>query len=187
VSRVDESVSLGTVKSSYAVRVLATEDWRLLRDLRRRALTEAPDAFFPASWTHEEKLDETDWCARLKRATWFVAEADRRAIGVICGSAELADSPDERHMTSLWTDPHWRGHGVARALIDAVSSWASDEAARTISLWVGTRNRPAISLYVHLGFETVRVQAFPDDPNGRSEQRMIRYITDTLPLIPGDG
>jgi GNAT superfamily N-acetyltransferase len=48
-----------------------------------------------------------------------------------------------------------RRHGAARAIVDALLSWARDAGAQTAHLQVEAQNTPAIALYEHAGFTTL--------------------------------
>ena len=68
------------------VRRLTEADWTLARELRLRALADAPDAF-AATLAQEEGFPETRWRGRLARpdAATFVALDAERACGIVVG------------------------------------------------------------------------------------------------------
>jgi hypothetical protein len=51
---------------------LTPDDWQMLRDLRLRALQDAPDAI-TASYDDELACDEASWRDRARTGQWFVA------------------------------------------------------------------------------------------------------------------
>ncbi|MGI5460122.1 GNAT family N-acetyltransferase [Streptomyces sp. CA-249302] len=55
----------------------------------------------------------------------------------------------------LWTDPAFRGRGVASTLVDAALAQAAESGAHTVRLSVWKWRAPAIALYERLGFAVV--------------------------------
>ncbi|MBL7518609.1 GNAT family N-acetyltransferase [Frankia sp. CNm7] len=162
---------------SIEIRTLDKGEWAVLRELRLQALTDAPAAFASTA-TRESGFAESDWHTRMESCSWFVAWEDQHQVGLVAGSAEFGDSPDDRHLLSLWVAPPWRRRGVAHSLVETVAAWAADDAATSLSLWVADNNVPAIALYERLGFQrTGLAQPFPTD-SSRQEVRMIRHLGD---------
>ncbi len=57
-------------------------------------------------------------------------------------------------IVSLYTLPTARGHGIARALMQAVIDYAKQQGIEQLHLAVVTTARPARNLYRSLGFQT---------------------------------
>jgi GNAT superfamily N-acetyltransferase len=138
------------------VRRIRPGDGQLLRSLRLRALSDAPEAF---GQTVEDAAarppDEWDAAARAaaegERRAWLVAEDDGgRSIGLVLGRRR---PPDTLMVFSMWVDPTVRRGGVGRALVDAISEWGASWGARRLVLWVYAGNEPAIRFYRSLGLE----------------------------------
>lgn len=165
------------VTHSFEIRTLEHGEWALLRQLRLRALREAPEAFGPSA-RRERLRTPSYWHEQMDLCRWFVAEAGHSQIGFAAGSAPLADHVDERHLLSLWVSPDWRRRGVARDLIEAVASWAAVESARSLSLWVFEQNKAAINVYERLGFSWTG-HSKPYD--SRQEMRMIMRLPGRRP------
>lgn len=127
------------------------EQWRELRDLRLRALAEAPYAF-ASSHQREAAFDEERWRTGIERAAWFIARADGRAVGLAAGKPAHNGTPDERELISMWVEPARRGSGLAGDLVDAVRDWAAADGARVLVLWVADGNERARRFYRRLGF-----------------------------------
>lgn len=142
------------------VRQLQPDEWRLLRDLRLRALTDAPDAFEAKVETARAFPDE-EW--RRRAEGWrtvddvvFVCDGDGMVVGVRDGEEAL--------LGAMWVDPKQRGAGVGLALADAVINWARSWGANRVRLGVADGNRPATRLYERLGFvETGRRELLRND------------------------
>jgi GNAT superfamily N-acetyltransferase len=104
------------------VRGVAPDEWRLWRDVRLRALADAPDAF-GSSLAEWERADERRWRRRLNDVPFnVVAVTGDVPVGQASGTAASEDRRVE--LISLWVVAESRGTGVARALVDAVTEWA---------------------------------------------------------------
>jgi GNAT superfamily N-acetyltransferase len=75
------------------------------------------------------------------------------------------DSADERTVVAMWVHPEHRRTGIASALLEAVRSWARDDGASRLTLWVTRTNDPAVMLYSRAGFtSTGDAKPLPSDP-----------------------
>jgi ribosomal protein S18 acetylase RimI-like enzyme len=155
------------------------EDWELVRDIRLRALADAPMAF--ASRLEDERdRPAAMWRERLAAAdaATFVAVEEGRATGLV--TVFLAPEDASRaHLVSMWVAPDRRRTGLGGAMVDRVVRWSAERRAATLELWVTDTNDAARALYRTCGFiGTDERQPLPSDPT-LSESRMIR------PLPPG--
>lgn len=159
------------------VRRIGRDEQDALREVRLKALADAPYAF-GSTLARESLLTDDDWADRARagsqgsdRAT-FLAVIDGSVVGLIGGY--IADSgQSEVDLVSMWTDPAVRRSGVGRLLVDAVVGWARERGATHVSLWVTCGNTAAEGLYRSVGFVDVgEYQALPSDPC-KDEKRMI--------------
>ena len=140
------------------IRRLGSGDDALLRDVRLRALEDAPYAF--SSWhAREAALDSAFWTAR-------VAESEIARTGAIFAALDAGRSvgmaggflPDDAHadavLWGMWVEPSARRRGIGRELLDAVASWAREAGAQRLRLALAQDEaaRPAAALYRTLGF-----------------------------------
>ena len=150
------------------VRRLRPDDWREFRQIRLRALADAPAAF---SSTLEQagKLDEAAWRGRLAGRAQFIAESGGRPVGTAAGLEEGRAV----ELISMWVDPQARGAGVGDLLVKAVLDWARAGGKASIVLWVVEGNLPAERLYRRHGFARSgsRQPVDPAEP-GRQEFEM---------------
>ena len=125
-------------------------DWRRARDVRLRALGDAPDAF-GALLADELKFSDTDWQARIaqKDAATFLASIDAADIGI---AVVAPNEHGDAGLYSVWVAPEARGSGVGDALVAAAVHWARAQGHARITLGVGDYNLPAIRLYERHGF-----------------------------------
>jgi GNAT superfamily N-acetyltransferase len=131
------------------IRQLEEHDWGLLRDIRLRALADAPAAF-GAALQQAESFDEDEW---KRRARGWVRPGDVAFVvgggeGMVVGVRE----GDECWLGAMWVAPEWRQGGVGAALASAVIDWARSWGARRVVLGVAEGNTPAVALFERLGF-----------------------------------
>jgi GNAT superfamily N-acetyltransferase len=131
------------------IKLLAPEEWLLLKATRLRGLRDSPDAF-ASDYAVEVRWTEARWRQLLAAATWVVAiEA-----GAVIGIAGLFDeqSSHGRHIESIWVAPTHRQLGVFRALLTALIDRERRNGARFLALWVLENNDNAKTAYSRLGF-----------------------------------
>jgi ribosomal protein S18 acetylase RimI-like enzyme len=141
---------------SVEVRRILADEWQELRDVRLRALLDAPDAY---GSTYEQESGEPDDTWRDLAASGAeggqgftaIAVGDTRLEGLAVGAPHHA-FPGEVGLFAMWVDPAWRGRGVGRRLVDGVIAWAAIERFPTIRLLVTETNGPAFRLYERCGF-----------------------------------
>jgi GNAT superfamily N-acetyltransferase len=121
----------------------------VLRDLRLRALRDAPMAF-ASTFAREEAYTPEEW------ARWGTAEG--RVVFIAEPAAGLAsgviddDDPALAHLYAMWVAPEARGTGTGRALVEAVVAWALGRRARRLTTSVTQGNSAGLALYVAAGF-----------------------------------
>lgn len=154
-------------RMTVTVRKLGVDDWKILREIRLRALLDAPEAFYS---TYEDalKLDDDAWRDRLTtpgRVT-LLAELDARAAGMIGGGPASEDEgdPEAAAMVAMWVEPESRGRGLADALTNALADWARQQGHPRLLLWVYDAAPRAAAFYRRAGFTpTGRVEVFRND------------------------
>jgi ribosomal protein S18 acetylase RimI-like enzyme len=148
----------------------APVDWQRVRDMRLRALLDAPDAF-GSTHAAEAESDEKEW--RTWTTGWsgaadqalFAAEDEgwvRIALGV-----RWEEEPEVVHLYATWVDPSSRRRGVGRALVEAVGVWARDLGIGRIVLRVTEGNAAAVALYEGCGFVDTEEREPLRDGSGR--------------------
>ncbi len=138
------------------VRRIEPSEWRSYRELRLRALQDAPDAFGSTYGLEQSKPDHF-WADRLSAAAasgqdapLFAMDGDR-----ICGLAWCKRDPDDPQRANLfqmWVAPESRGLGAGRQLLLAALDWAQAVGARRVRLGVTVGDSPATRLYLANGF-----------------------------------
>jgi ribosomal protein S18 acetylase RimI-like enzyme len=144
--------------------VRATEDdWERVREIRLRALADAPFAF-GSTFEEERERPKRFWRDRLWSAgtATFVAVDEGRSVGLV---SVFFEGERRAHLVSMWVSPEARREGIGGALVDTALAWAAANGATTIELTVTETNAPARGLYERFGFEyTGGRQPLPSDP-----------------------
>jgi len=73
-----------------------------------------------------------------------------------------SESSDMARIGGMWVAPLHRRHGIGRALLDAVRSWAREHGFKRMGLWAPSENPAALALYRQAGFrQTGRRRPLP--------------------------
>ena len=154
------------------IKRLGGEDAALLRDVRLRALKDAPYAF--SSWlAREADLPAAFWRDRVAESeagetgAIYVALDGGRCVAMAGGF--IADRRwGDAMLWGMWVEPSARSHGIGRQLVEAVAGWAREAGAKRLKLAVAQHeaSRPAAALYRTLGFEeTGESEPLESDPS----------------------
>jgi len=139
------------------VRRVSAQEWVELRELRLRALADAPDAFLTTLAEVQGRSDD-DWCEWAEHS----AKSMDSAVFVDDGFSGLAGAfvqePGVVMLFGMWVAPERRGSGLASALVDAVVAWARGLGAGRVVLWVVVGNGRAQRLYEKSGFAPTGVR-----------------------------
>jgi len=91
-----------------------------------------------------------------ERGCVLVAEAEGRVVGMCTG--QLLVSTAEGALSLLIEDvvvnELWRGRGVGRLLMAAISDWASAKKVSRLQLLADGNNKPALDFYRSQGWQT---------------------------------
>ena len=151
-----------------SIRPITTADVSAYRDVRLRALRDAPGAF-GSTYARESQFTDAQWGERAhnldgERAAGFLAFDGESPCGIAAGFIDPEDAA-RAHLVSMWVAPDHRGGGVADALVEAVASWAASRGVRTLRLNVTANNDRAIGFYRRIGFTlTGETEPYPNDP-----------------------
>lgn len=138
-----------------------------LRELRLRALEDAPAAFATSlEQGHAEPPERwAEWTmsgATAETQVTVVAVDGDRWLGMVVGRLLTRAA----WLEALWVDPSVRRAGLGSGLIEAIAAWSRDRGAATLELSVTDGNEAAKALYAHCGFvETGRRRPLPADPS----------------------
>jgi GNAT superfamily N-acetyltransferase len=151
------------------LRRLASHEVDLHRDLRLRALRDAPDSFGetfaaaavrPISYWEELTRSVTEPGLDVM----FLACEGDDILGSVYGLLDRART-DAGRVGGMWVGPDWRRRGVGRALLQEVISWARERRLSRLGLWAPAHNPPAMALYSRAGFRNTGDQRpLPTNP-----------------------
>lgn len=140
----------------------------LFKDVRLRALQDAPSAF-SSTFAQESKLSDTDWNSRAvqwssQQSVGYLAIDGSNACGIAAGMIDKNDAA-RAHLLSMWVAPAHRRLGIGRSLVEAVLDWSRTMNVRNMHLLVTSNNTGAIKFYQRLGFAlTNRTEPYVNDP-----------------------
>lgn len=155
------------------VRRAVPGDEAIVRDVRLRALADAPDAF-GSTLERERARGDADWTRWLTRGATFLYESSGAAQGIACGVPH-DDDPSLAFLMSMWVDAKARGTGAGDALVGAVIAWAEAGRYASILLHVTDGNLPARRLYERQGFRATG-ESLVRERDGAIEVEMRREL-----------
>jgi dihydropteroate synthase len=136
-----------------SVREALPADWRTWRELRLRALADAPEAFgeVHAEVAAREEKAWHDAVAPRTGVVRYLAERDGAPVGMMVVALDPTDAT-RAHVYAMWVAPEARDRGIGGELVRAGLAWARRRAALDVELRVGERQAAAGRLYLRCGF-----------------------------------
>ncbi|WP_109509697.1 GNAT family N-acetyltransferase [Nocardioides speluncae] len=134
------------------------DQWPLFREIRLRSLADAPEAY-GSTLPREQAFTEADWRERMGSSPVLVLDGERP----VAMGAAWRDQPGWVMVVGMWTDPAYRGRGLAGQVLDALVEAAHAEELR-VYLWVTQGNSAARSAYQRYGFVATG-EAEPKSPD----------------------
>lgn len=138
--------------NSVEIVELQQDEWEMYRDLRLKAVQEAPEAF---GTTYEEELAVTmeDWKRRLNFNMIF-AKSENRIIGMIGAVIDYRSKLNHVALViSFYVIPEFRNKGIGGLLLDnIINKLKKQKNIRKINLKVTTNQAAAVKLYKKNGF-----------------------------------
>jgi ribosomal protein S18 acetylase RimI-like enzyme len=161
------------------IKLLAPNDWRMLRKIRLSALSESPHTFLS---THEKEsgYDERRWRTEFARGDWYVGivrlESTDQPVSIAGITREPGTPVHQCFLEYVWVDPEFRRRGVAFNMINEVLDCLKLSGVRTVFLWVLDGNGSAMRLYNKLGFVSCNHRQPLKELPGRSEELMQLHL-----------
>jgi RimJ/RimL family protein N-acetyltransferase len=129
----------------------SSDDAERLRDLRLRALGDAPYAFGADHKIESEKPIEY-WQDYLKNTDWCFAVKDGADIGLLAVDKADADRNSDCWLSSWWLEDEYRGQGVPKLMLEWLDNLCLTKGWHKQGLGVWPENERAIAAYLKLGF-----------------------------------
>jgi GNAT superfamily N-acetyltransferase len=148
------------------IRQARATDRELLRELRLRALADAPDAF-ASTLDKEVAFPQEVWRQWAEGGPTSANLLARRGGAGVGMAAIFADpsAPRRVHLVAMWVDPVTVVVVSPGALIDHAVRWADERQACEVVLRVADHNRAAWTPYERVGFRpTGERQPLPSNP-----------------------
>ena len=138
------------------IRRLESHEVDLHRDIRLRALRNAPDVFGEAAAEAEARPfsyweDLTRSVTEPGRNVMFIACEGDTSWGSTYGLRDRENGNAGR-IGGTWVAPAHRRQGVGRALLQAVFSWGREHGFDRLRLWAPAASTAALALYHQAGF-----------------------------------
>jgi len=154
---------------SLTVRTLQAHEVGLHREVRLRALRDAPDSF--AETFSDAAARSASYWEELTRSVtepgqhvMFLACEEEHVHGSTYGLVDR-DRGEAGRIGGMWVEPDWRRRGVGGALLQAVFGWARERGFRRLGLWAPAGSPAALALYRQAGFrETGHRRPLPGNP-----------------------
>ena len=120
-----------------------------------RRLIAALDAHLAGRYSPEQRFGPNLKPAHVAAGlgTFVVARADGRAIG--CGALRKLDEKTAE-VKRMYVEPEFRGHGVAKRVLEHLEGAARDLGVHRLVLETGIYQAEAIELYRGAGFRPIR-------------------------------
>jgi hypothetical protein len=83
------------------LRFLDQSEWRLLRDVRLRALKNDPESFL-STYEREATYHPSNWQVELERGMWLIAFHNAEPVGLLGATPEPDIAPDTRYLAYLY-------------------------------------------------------------------------------------
>ena len=152
---------MAVAESAFVVRDGRDDEREAIRDLVQRAYAEYEAIMEPTTWRGLSAAIRTA-LASNEPAERIVVEADGRLVGsaMLYHPSAKAYADDSRlvpwpEVRLVSVDPGWRGHGVARALMNECIRRARAAGMTAIGVHTSRSMRAAINMYLGMGFVRV--------------------------------
>jgi predicted GNAT family acetyltransferase len=136
------------------IKLLASNDWEKLRDIRLAALQTDPQAF-AGSFAGEQQRKEPEWRKRLEDTDriYFTAEENGAFISLAGAKKE---SGDVWMLVAVHTIPAARGRGLSQAVVATVLNELKKRSVTKVELMVNTDQKDAVHIYEKAGFKITK-------------------------------
>ena len=136
---------------NFKIETAKDSDTSRLRELRLRALADAPYAF-GADYGVESNKPIEYWQDYLKNTDWCFAVSDGVDVGLLAVDKADADRGSDCWLASWWLEVAFRGQGVPALMLQWLDNLCISKGWQKQGLGVWPENERAIAAYLKLGF-----------------------------------
>lgn len=134
---------------SFSVALAGAGDWVAYRQIRLRALREAPEAYC-STYEGERAFGDEVWRERMAAGRAYLAHnASGNLVGIATG---LPGDDNAYEVVAMFVAPEARGQACAKLLLDAIADRARAAGADRLLLHVTDVNERARRCYARYGF-----------------------------------
>jgi len=159
------------MSNGVVVELISPNEWQRLRSIRLQALAESGHAF-GGTLEVERAEDENAWRAKFEKNDFLIASVDAVDAAMMYIEVLKGDFGATCWIGGCWSDPHFRGKGLMRAMFTFIDEQAKDWKIQGLGVW--TNNYTAIAAYEKLGFVKMGDDTASTRKPGMFYQRMIR-------------
>ena len=128
-------------------------------------LIEHERPFDPDLKTHDALYYDMDFLLHSKQVHFVVAYNTTQAdVPIACGyvkrmpNAPKYTDPFHAYIGFMYTEPAYRGHGIAQQILNELVTWSQAQGMQQIILEVYQQNQNAVKAYEKVGFRPQIVQ-----------------------------
>lgn len=165
---------------NFSTRILKSDDWQTVKQIRLEALLLHPNFFAPSR--DEFKFAEEDWKERLSSsssASFGLFNGKNEIIG-FTGITRDKEDPALAWLVSSYIQASYRRMGLTRLLYEARIQWAKDE-KNIHTLVLHHREDNEASRMSHQKFNFEFIKAYPPEPWPNGE--IMPYVEYRLKII----
>ena len=142
--------------SKFTITELGPTDWKVLRDLKLKSLSQEKLAFEDVEEGREKytRRTEQEWQDNFNDKMFlFARDMSGNYVGMVCAVTKSGVATIQH----LYVDSDYRGLSVGKKLLQKlISNLKEDKDVHKIELQVLTTQLPAINLYHSLGFKEMK-------------------------------
>ncbi len=173
------------MSETLLVRRVNCDEWRLLKDVRLRALADSPESF-GSSYEREVAIDDAIWMSRaasgegtVSTVTWIAARNVEDPFCAMVTVMETQATRESMELVGMWVDPGERGIGLADQLVRTAVVHTRTTDHNDLRLWVAEPNIRAQRLYLRHGFLfSGEVDVLPSNPSIRELRMAVTFVAE---------
>ena len=151
------------------------EQWRRIKDLRIRAISDSPQ-WFASNLEKEQARSEAEWRETIANSYWIIYTYEERDVGIM--TVEKADPirGTDCWLSGCWIEPELRGKGIMAKMIEELDEISVKEGWLSQGLGVWPNNEVAINAYTKSGFVEQDEPKPSRSKPGQLYQMMVRKL-----------